>query len=59
MESRKPIIHLGGRSYIIFTIESSKVNTVVSEWNVLQCPGRQNLSDMFAIKNDLKQEDAL
>jgi len=31
MESRKPMIHLGGRACIIFAIETSKANTVVSE----------------------------
>jgi hypothetical protein len=29
--SRKPVIRLGGRSYIIFTVETSKANTVVSQ----------------------------
>ena len=31
IDPRKPIIQAGGRYYIIFTIETSKANTVVSE----------------------------
>jgi hypothetical protein len=31
IDSRKPMIQLGGRSYIIFTVETNKANTVVSE----------------------------
>jgi len=57
------MIQLGGRSYIIFALslgsqETGKANKNVSETYRRVRVGK-NLSDMFPIRNGLKQGDAL
>ena len=59
--SWKPIIQLGGRSYIIFSLSWYPHETGKANKNVWMKPivESKHLSDVFPIRNGLKQGDAL